>query len=218
MSAAQVTEEHIYTAAKVGKAYVAGEDAQAAQLIADSEARARCEIAMVAAESADRNVSLRLQNAELRAVFPRILAALGNGACCAPDVSVEFIKAIPNEVAEVVAQLRAEVERLTAACDKFSNDEITQGDWKARAVCAEASLHALRLVCGTTDANKFSTWVDRSNAKAEKAEAELAVEREKVRVLRSAMKVIASGDNYMEQYFDPCQLASSALAATEETK
>ena len=32
---AQVTEEHIYTTAKVGKAYVAGEDAQAAQLIAD---------------------------------------------------------------------------------------------------------------------------------------------------------------------------------------
>ena len=41
--------------------------------------------------------------AELRAVFPKILAALGNGACCAPDVSVEFIKAIPNEVAGVVA-------------------------------------------------------------------------------------------------------------------
>ena len=48
--------------------------------------------------------------AELRAVFPKILAALGNGACCAPDVSVEFIKAIPNEVAGVVAQLRAEVK------------------------------------------------------------------------------------------------------------
>ena len=45
---------------------------------------------------------------------------------------------------------------------------------EARAERAEASLHALRLVCGTTDANKFSTWVDRANAKAEKAEAELA--------------------------------------------
>lgn len=37
-------------------------------------------------------------------------------------------------------QIRAGVERLTAACDKFSNDEITQGDWKARAERAEAEL------------------------------------------------------------------------------
>lgn len=35
-----------------------------------------------------------------------------------------------------------------------------------------AQLHALRLVCGTTDADKFTTWVDRANARAEKAEAE----------------------------------------------
>ena len=53
----------------------------------------------------------------------------------------------------------------------------TSEDWdalEARAERAEASLHALRLVCGTTDADKFSTWVDRANARAEKAEAELA--------------------------------------------
>jgi hypothetical protein len=37
-------------------------------------------------------------------------------------------------------QLRAETERLTAACDKFSNSEIAQGDWKARAERAEAEL------------------------------------------------------------------------------
>ena len=43
----------------------------------------------------------------------------------------------------------------------------------ARAELAEASLHALRLVCGTTDADKFSTWVDRANARAERAEAEV---------------------------------------------
>jgi hypothetical protein len=42
---------------------------------------------------------------------------------------------------------------------------------------AEAQLHALRLVCGTTDANKFETWTDRANARAERAEAELAAER-----------------------------------------
>ena len=42
---------------------------------------------------------------------------------------------------------------------------------RARAERAEASLHAMRLVCGTTDADKFTTWVDRANARAEKAEA-----------------------------------------------
>ena len=40
-----------------------------------------------------------------------------------------------------------------------------------------AQLHALNLVCGTTDADKCQTWVDRANARAERAEAELAAER-----------------------------------------
>ena len=40
-----------------------------------------------------------------------------------------------------------------------------------------AQLHALNLVCGTTDADKCQTWVDRANARAERAEAELATER-----------------------------------------
>jgi hypothetical protein len=35
-------------------------------------------------------------------------------------------------------------------------------------------LHALTLICGTNDANKFQTWIDRANARAERAEAELA--------------------------------------------
>lgn len=49
---------------------------------------------------------------QLRAVFPKICAALANGACCTPDVSTGFIESIPNEVACVVSHLRAEVERL----------------------------------------------------------------------------------------------------------
>ena len=36
-----------------------------------------------------------------------------------------------------------------------------------------AQLHALNLVCGTTDADKCQTWVDRANARAERAEAEV---------------------------------------------
>ena len=48
-----------------------------------------------------------------------------------------------------------------------------------------AQLRALTLICGTNDANKFETWIDR--ARAERAEAELATEREKVRTLRQRM-------------------------------
>jgi hypothetical protein len=44
----------------------------------------------------------------------------------------------------------------------------------ARAEKAEAALHALRLVCGTSDADKFTTWLNVEIAKREKAEAELA--------------------------------------------
>jgi hypothetical protein len=50
-----------------------------------------------------------------------------------------------------------------------------------RAERAEASLHAMRLVCGTTDADKFTSWVDRANARAEKAEADLAAAKERLR-------------------------------------
>ena len=47
------------------------------------------------------------------------------------------------------------------------------------------------------------------------AEAELATEREKVRVLQEAMKFSANKDKYFQAQFDPCQRASAALAATE---
>jgi hypothetical protein len=43
-----------------------------------------------------------------------------------------------------------------------------------RAEKAEAALHALRLVCGTSDADKFTTWLNVEIAKREQAEAELA--------------------------------------------
>ena len=57
-------------------------------------------------------------------------------------------------------------------------DECERLEIELTAITAErdqlrAQLHALQLVCGTTDADKFSTWVDRANARAERAEAEL---------------------------------------------
>ena len=73
--------------------------------------RAECPVCLVAALTAERD--------QLRAIFPQICTAIGNGAFCTPTVSVGFIQSIPNEVQLVVAELRdraqlaeAEVERL----------------------------------------------------------------------------------------------------------
>jgi DNA repair exonuclease SbcCD ATPase subunit len=74
----------------------------------------------------------------------------------------------------------------------------------ARAERAEASLHALRLVCGTTDADKFTTWVDRANARAARAEAELAAERARlddlVADLNDACITLASAKDDCDDY------------------
>ena len=57
--------------------------------------------------------TLETELARLRALFPAICSALGNGACCTPDVSIGFLESIPNEVASVVSRLRADLERFT---------------------------------------------------------------------------------------------------------
>jgi hypothetical protein len=76
---------------------------------------------------------------------------------------------------------KARAERAEAA------ETVALANWNGaleRAMKAEAErdhlhaqLRALTLICGTNDANKFETWVDRANARAERAEAELAAER-----------------------------------------
>ena len=72
---------------------------------------------------------------------------------------------------------------------------------------AEAQLHALTLICGTSDANKFQSWVDR--------------EREKVRVLREALELITNQADACKAFCDTFTPASrikarAALEATEE--
>jgi len=89
-------------------------------------------------------------------------------------------------------QLRARAERAEAA------ETVALANWNGaleRAMKAEAErdhlhaqLRALTLICGTNDANKFETWIDRANARAEKAEAELAK--------------IASAKPYIETFSD----------------
>ena len=84
--------------------------------------------------------ALTAERDQLRAVFPLICAAIGNGAFCTPTVSVGFIESIPNEVRLVVAELRARAERAEAA------ETVALAHWNGaleRALKAEADLAAL---------------------------------------------------------------------------
>ena len=61
-----------------------------------------------------RTAALITERDQLRAIFPQICTAIGNGAFCTPTVSVGFIQSIPNEVQLVVAALRTRAERAEA--------------------------------------------------------------------------------------------------------
>ena len=148
-----------------------------AQLIADSEARATAELRGALAlgqENCDAAYDeLRVDCDELRADVVRLTAE--RDLLRAEVERLKFYIATtiqPDEYAKVIKDLRAEVERSKKSCE-FADFQRQQ----ARAEKAEAQLYALRLVCGTTDANKFETWTDRANARAERAEAQLATER-----------------------------------------
>ena len=99
--------------------------------------------------------TLETELARLRALFPAICSALGNGACCTPDVSIGFLESIPNEVASVVARLRADLERFTghglldchAICDQ--RDAAVARAERAEAMLAEWSV--LNLWGGTPE-------------------------------------------------------------------
>ena len=88
--------------------------------------------------------ALTAERDQLRAIFPQICNALGNGAFCTPTVSFGLIESIPNEVQAVVAKLRAEVERLKRdyEYDHKCLHEVRERceSWKQRAEQAEAEL------------------------------------------------------------------------------
>lgn len=46
------------------------------------------------------------ENAGLRAIFPKILQALGNDSDCTESVSLEFLECVPSEVAGVIKEIR----------------------------------------------------------------------------------------------------------------
>ena len=75
----------------------------------------------------------------------------------------ENCDAVYDELRGDCDELRGDVVRLTAERDQL-----------------QAQLRALTLVCGTNDANTFETWIDRANARAERAESDLAAERSRL--------------------------------------
>ncbi len=188
---AQVTEAHRELAYAI---LFATEDGHAgpnetAQPIADSEAKA-C--------------------AELRAVFPKILAALGNGAGCTPDVSVEFIQSIPSEVAGVVAQLRAEVAWWKNWHDE--NEKMEDGI----AVKVQATIDGLRAEVERLKADGAASAFITMSCRASRAE----TERNNLRADLDAIKAILTEEKAraeraeaeVDQLKDELQDSEAALA------
>ena len=69
-----------------------------------------------------------------------------------------------------------------------------------------AQLHALNLICGTTDADKFTTWVDRANARAERAEAD--AERYRLVTLRQDAE-LATERGKLDWVFENCKVEAN---------
>jgi hypothetical protein len=116
-------------------------------------------------------VRLAAERDQLRAVFPQICAAIGNGAFCTPTVSVGFIESIPHEVQLVVAELRARAIKAEAA------ETVALAKWNGaleRAMKAEADLVAL------------GQCHDDNCRGVVKIAADLAIEREKAERYRLA--------------------------------
>jgi DNA repair exonuclease SbcCD ATPase subunit len=170
-------------------------------LIADSEAAA-VQIAMIReyGNLCATNESLAKERDQLRAEVERLDAEKpwlkeANATNADLRAEVERLKFYiattiqPDEYAKVIKDLRAEVERLREwQAGVIKNARAHHAHLKdaiARAERAEASLHALRLVCGTTDADKFTSWVDRANDRAERAEAEI---KDRAAMMRDVMR------------------------------
>ena len=164
----------------------------------NDQQRTECPVCLVPALTAERD-QLRHENSNLRAERDIFLAQLhtlqlvcgttdadkistwvdrANARAERAEADLKLLREWQRDVIQNASAHHAERKDAIARAESAEREAF---DWKkiaryeaARAERAEASLHALRLVCGTTDAEKFTTWVDRANARAEKAEAELA--------------------------------------------
>ena len=140
-------------------------------------------------------------------------------------VDLELADVMYQRECEVEHELRTEVERLRA--DRTYNHECinrlasatgTLGEKSEKVVdvvlSTIAQLHALQIVCGTTDADKFSTWVDRAYDRALRAEAEV----ERLRSDRGCEKRLRKdADEFRENAIARAERAEDNLAALEQS-
>ena len=181
-------------------------DAQAAQLIADSEAKATVEIAMVAAASADRNVSLRLERDQLRADCNNLRADL------------DAIKAIRDEEKARAASAEREVERLNRDYDydhKCLHEVRERCElWKQRAERAEADLATAKAIIASIEED----GTEEHNA-AVRLRQELATERARLDWLMAGgvCMVQHSGGFYVSRLHAQVSRAAIDSAMKEES-
>lgn len=94
----------------------------------------------------DRIAELESDLAAARAIFPKICEAIGNGACCTPDASIEFLSEIPNEVRLEIEKKDRELKRLNGTIAGMNEVHSSLvDDWQ-------------RLRAALEDMEKKATW------------------------------------------------------------
>ena len=177
-----------------------------------------------------RTATLETELARLRALFPAICSALGNGAFCTPDVSIGFLESIPNEVASVVARLRAElvVEKNWVEHHSQHADDLIGENVKLRAdlerLTKQIKDDHRSYGCELRDPNG-TIWEQaaKDHARAEKAEAEcveqarlLGMSGEREAALLSALKLMVSKfDAFIDSEYCGTDLLAEQLAQAD---
>jgi hypothetical protein len=126
--------------------------------------------------------------------------------------------------------IKSEFEKIALLCARKADSNV---ELRLRAEKAEAQLHALTLICGTNDVNKFQSWVDKERERADKAEAEcleqarlLELSGNEVAMLKSKVFGLTSlwnqfffllditeesdsGNAFKPNYFSSCRIADA---------
>ena len=174
----ELAETALFSRDKAGRLLTAP---MAAQLIADSEAKATVELKKRADHWCDMHTVCAKERDQLRAEVERLKKQIKDDnlsyGCELRDPYGTIWEQATKDHDRAGKAERALAELREWQAGVIANERLHHAERKdaiARAESAESQLHALRLICGTTDADKFSTWVDRANTRAEKAESELA--------------------------------------------
>ena len=184
---APITEAHVFTTAKVGKLYIVNEDTEAAQAIADSEARAtaalRAAIALGQQNCDDAYDDLRAErkDAIARAESAEREVKRLNG-CCEKLHTIIDTHGYPAGVD--YAKMEARAERAEAEVQRLKADGAASAfvDMACRASRAETEVERLRSDrdCEKRLRKDADEFRENAIARAERAEAELAAERGKL--------------------------------------